>query len=138
MKMRILTTMVAFTIVTGCQSQSRPDVVESRTIEVTLEIDFQGRAENFTAVHKVPQNVTVFGLLEVAQSASKDFKFDFLGSGETAFILSFNDVANEKGEGSNWIYTVNGKLSNQGCGSTNVNDGDLVVWTFADSYNPAE
>lgn len=137
MKKRILISCLLLAAVPGCESKPATTPKSPSQIEVTLEIDFQGRADNLNGDYKIGEDSTVFELLQIAQAAN-DLRFQHQGSGETAFIQSFNEVANEKANGSNWVFMVNQKLSNKGCGSTNISDGDRVTWKFADSYRPSE
>ena len=73
-------------------------------------------------------------LMKQAQGASKqaDLKFEYKGSGETAFLKSIDGVENEGGgaEKKNWQFWVNGKRADRGFGVFELQLSDKVVWKF--------
>jgi hypothetical protein len=51
-------------------------------------------------------------------------------------ITQSGDLKNE-GSGKNWLFEVNGKVSEVGAGSCPIKPGDTVLWSFKTyEYNP--
>ena len=93
----------------GCESTTQSG---SRTNDgskglVQVVIDFNGRGEK--KVFDVPcsEDSTVFSVLERGRNMG-DVRFESTGSGETVFVSSIDGVENEKANGDNWTYRVNG------------------------------
>ena len=59
------------------------------------------------------------------------------GEGETMFIKSIGQVANEGPGKDNWTYRVNQKLGKTSCGISPLANEDKVEWTFG-KYDPTE
>jgi hypothetical protein len=95
--------------------------------QVFLTINFgDGRPlQNQTAYWR--EGMTVLDLLQNEPSAS----FRSQGSGESAFLLELNGVANEGASRRNWIYSVNGKPADKSFGVYELSPNDHVLWTFA-------
>lgn len=54
----------------------------------------------------------------------------------SVYISGINNLDEfDCGEGSGWLYYVNGKKPNVSCDSTKLKDGDKVVFSYTCSYN---
>ena len=73
--------------------------------------------------------MTVLDALLAAQKNPRGIRLKTRGSGQTAFVEKIDDLKNE-GSGRNWIFRVNGKLSNRGCGVVPLKSGDTILWKF--------
>ena len=121
----------------GCERQptARQDVGPKATnanqqdLTVSLQIDFMGRGENLEIELEVPTESTVFDLLDAARAGGK-LDFESSGEGELAFVHSIGGVKNELGDGSNWVFYVNGELAKRGSGSQQLDNSDKVQWKF--------
>lgn len=68
-------------------------------------------------------------LLEVADKYDVDIEYS--GSGQTAYISAINGIKEFCAGGeSGWLYRVNGKFLQEGCGSCKLKNGDLVEFLF--------
>ncbi|MEQ1904960.1 MAG: DUF4430 domain-containing protein [Pirellulaceae bacterium] len=100
---------------------------------MTVRIDFQGRKENIEKVVTLPAPATVFSAL----IAALPNEVESTGEGETLFIKSIGQVANEGAGKDNWTYRVNQKLGKTSCGISPLANQDQVEWTLG-KYDPAE
>ena len=116
----------------GCDSTAELPAELQRDIgTVQLKVDFgeDKRAKTIDVV--CSEDSTVLLTLERAQNMKK-LKFEFTGSGETAFIKSIDGVENEGADGKSWTYKVNGKLGDKSAGIFEVDPADEIEWTFGD------
>jgi hypothetical protein len=100
-----------------------------RAENVTVAIDYgDGVQKHFTAL-AWKKGMTVLAALEAAQSHPRGIRFEYRGSGATAFLTKIDDLANE-GQGRNWMYRVNDKLASKSFGVYELSAGDSVLWSF--------
>ena len=52
------------------------------------------------------------------------------GEGESAFVSSIKDVANQGADGKNWTYSVNGQMADRSFAVYKLKPDDHVLWTF--------
>ena len=133
MKKEYLTLAALLLSIIGCDAQPIESKSESKQISVNLDVDFQGVAENIQLNASLDSDKTVLDLLLYGKSNGKlDFKYR--GDGETAFVESINGIENQMGDGSNWVFHVNGEMSQEGAGATKLSDRDSVLWKFSAEY----
>jgi Domain of unknown function (DUF4430) len=122
----------------GCDTEppKKPSITTNSTtnsVAVTVRIDFNGRKENIEKVVTVPAPATVY----LALIAAMPNGIESSGEGETLFIKSIGEVANEGAGKDNWTYRVNQKLGKSSCGTSPLANQDKVEWTLG-KYDPAE
>ncbi len=101
------------------------------SVTVDLTIDFNGQAGNKTVAVPCSGDSTVFSTLERAMNMG-DLEFESSGRGESAFVISIDDVENQRAAGDNWTYRVNGELADRGCGVYDIQPGDQIMWHFGE------
>ena len=80
---------------------------------------------------EVHEGDTVLSVLKRSVKAN-DIKMKYRGGdGETAYVESINEVAEfDRGQGSGWMYSVNGTFPNRGAGVIKLIPGDKVEWKY--------
>ena len=76
---------------------------------------------------------TILDAMTVAKARpSRPLRFSHKGSGESAFLISIDESANEGGgrTSKNWFYRVNDQLGDESFGLKELNAGDKVLWHF--------
>lgn len=99
---------------------------------VQLTIDFgDGAQKRFTAI-AFREAMTVLDALEAAKAHPHGVTFASRGSGAMTLITKIDDVANQEGaEGAkNWLFFVDDKLADRGCGAASVKPGDSILWRY--------
>ena len=134
-KLIIFSTVVFAPLMGGCESPSSNSAT-TQTGTVILEIDFNGRAVDKTINVQCSSDSTVLSILQRADERGA-VDFTFTGSGKSAFITAIDGVVNEKANGDNWVYRVNGELGNRGSGDSTVKAGDTILWRFG-KYSEAD
>lgn len=79
------------------------------------------------------RGLTALDLLEAAAVHPRGVTYKHSGSGSTAFIMEIAGLKN-KGAGAdsrNWLFSVNSKLAEVGCGAYLVQPGDKIVWSYS-------
>jgi hypothetical protein len=105
---------------------------DEQTNVVRLAIDYgDGVEKHFTAL-AWREGMSVLDATKAAQEHPRGIKFQFRGSGETAFLTQIDDLKNE-GRGRNWIYRVNGELAERSFAAIKLAAGDTVLWKFEKS-----
>ncbi len=107
--------------------------VETEDTQPTVKvvIDFgDGVQKHFTAL-PWQEKMTVLDALLNAQKHPRGIKVQYRGKGPTAFVSKIDDLENQ-GRGSNWIYRVNDKLADRGCGVYELKAGDTILWKFGE------
>ncbi len=117
----------------GCD-QSETAVVKGtggKTVSgsAQLEIDFQSEQKNIKMEVPCSADATVLSVLSHARD-SGGLVFESRGEGEMAFVTSIGGVENQRSDGDNWVYRVNGQLGDKSCGVFSVKPGDRVLWVF--------
>jgi len=125
-------------LISGCSRQIGNEVEEigkkeSKSGSVSVMIDFDQerpiiRLEE-VAMREGDSILVVMQQIETVNE-EEQFRFEYRGAGETAFLESIMDVKNEGGNGRNWIYEVNGEAGKTSFAVHNLNDGDTVRWKF--------
>lgn len=78
---------------------------------------------------------TVYDLLKKACNDNK-IPYNAKTTIYSVYISGINNLDEfDCGEGSGWLYYVNGKKPNVSCDSTKLKDGDKVVFSYTCSYN---
>ena len=122
----------------GCSAQNGNEVKEigkkeSKSGKISVTIDFKDQRPVISyegvAIH---EGMTILELMQQIEAAGEEneFRFEYRGAGETAFLKSILDVENEGGNGQNWIYDVDGKLGDCSFAAYKLKDGDTVHWKF--------
>ena len=97
---------------------------------VRLTIDYaDGAQKRYTAIPYRPP-LTVLDALNWAAQHPHGIEIDVRGEGETALVTRIDDLKNQGSSQRNWIFRVNGKLANRGCGVFQVRPGDAILWRF--------
>jgi hypothetical protein len=105
---------------------------EERPASVRLAIDYgDGAEKHFTALGW-REGMTVLDAMKAAQEHPRGIKFQFRGSGATAFLTQIDDLKNQ-GSGRNWLYRLNGELAERSFAIQKVQAGDAVLWKFEKS-----
>jgi hypothetical protein len=118
----------------GADRQAQP-----QTKTVRLAIDFGDGAEKVFARVPWTSGQTVMDVLAWADKHPRGIDLRTSGSGLSAFVRSIDGLENEGGGATakNWLFRLNGKLSNTGAGTCEVQAGDEISWKFG-VYKPAE
>lgn len=70
-------------------------------------------------------------VLDVLQKTGLGIATENEGTGTA--VVAIGGVANgDKGKTSGWLFTVNGEMPMDYCDNIKVNDGDVIVWEFAE------
>lgn len=98
-----------------------------------LTIDYGDGVEKTFTQLPWREGATVLDLLTAASKHPRGVKILQRGSGSTAFIREIDGLANQGGghDSRNWLFTVNSKMSEVGCGACPVGRQDHVVWSFS-------
>jgi hypothetical protein len=132
--------MLLVTVV-GCRERPREKAVLSSKTNtasapsgqvVQLTIDFgDGAQKRFTAI-PFRDGMTVLEVLEAAKAYPHGITFASRGSGAMTLITKIDDVANQEGSAGakNWLFFVNDKLADRGCGAASVKPGDSILWRY--------
>jgi hypothetical protein len=108
-----------------------PALAQEAAASVRLTIDYgDGAQKSFTEL-RWKEKMTVFDALQAAEKHSHGIKVAFTGRGESVFITSIDDVANEGANGRNWRYSVNDQPARSSAGVMEVKAGDSIMWRFA-------
>lgn len=129
--------VVAMTIIAiaACSNRAQDEPFPDPSGDVSLKIDFGKFGNEINLLVPCYENSTV---LSVISSAARNREIEGVkwhGSGETAFLTAINGVENQKSNGDNWVYRVNGKLGDSGCDVFCVKPDDVIVWSFG-KYSP--
>jgi hypothetical protein len=103
-----------------------------RPVHVVVDFD-DGVEKHFT---RIPwrEGMTVADALDSASEHPRGIEFELRGSGATAFVRSIDDLSGEgfSGKKRNWLFQVNGRTADRGCGVWKLDAGDQVLWRFTD------
>ncbi|MDO4176717.1 MAG: DUF4430 domain-containing protein [Bacillota bacterium] len=108
----------------GCGSGNGEDTggVTTGTCKITVQDQIQ------EGEYEITEGDTVYDILmktELAVSAED--------TGNGLSIEAIEGVANgDKGKTSGWLFTVNGEMPMDYCDRIEVNDGDEIIWEFAE------
>lgn len=99
-----------------------------------LVIDFGDGVEKHFKELKWVEEATVLDLLRQADAHSRGIDLVYVGRGTTAFVTQIDDLKAQGfgGDKRNWIFFVNGKPADRGCGVFRVRRGDEIRWRFLD------
>lgn len=121
-----LLAMLVMTVSPAAASAQEP------AAKVELVVNYgDGVEKRFTAV-PWKEEMTVLDAMKHAQRHPRGIKFEYRGSGATAFLTQIDDLKNE-GSGRNWIYRVNGELATRSFAIQELERGDAVLWRFEKS-----
>lgn len=104
-----------------------------KTIQISIEVKFNGHGEDRTLECEVAEGTTVFGALRQLND-SNQISAQLSGSGETGFVSSIGNVAQDK-DGQGWKFRVNQELGKASCDMYSLSEGDHVIWSFG-RYKP--
>ncbi|HKD37626.1 MAG TPA: DUF4430 domain-containing protein [Pirellulales bacterium] len=115
---------------TTTNAPAATNAANAKTIQLT--IDFGDGAEKRLTAIPFHGGMTVLDALEAAKHHPHGITFASRGSGGMTLVTKIDDVANQEGAagGKNWLFFVNGKLSDRGCGAASVNPGDSILWRY--------
>ncbi len=124
-------------VATGCRERAseKPtaDTANAAAAQVVrLTIDFgDGAEKRFTAI-AIREGMSVLDVLEAAKAHPHGITFAWRGSGAMTLITKIDDVANQESAAGakNWLFFVNQKLANRGCGAASVKAGDSILWRY--------
>ena len=95
-----------------------------------LVIDYgDGSQKHFTAL-PWKEGMTVLEATKIAEKHPRGIAVKSRGSRSTAFIEKIDDVANEGGDGRNWVFRVNDELGDRSSGVYELKSGDTILWRF--------
>lgn len=120
----IIMAMVFCICMAGCGAGGSEDNggVTGETCTITIQDQMQ------EAVYEIADGDTVYDILMKTGLAvsAKD-------TGNGMSIDAIEGVANgDRGKTSGWLFTVNGEMPMDYCDKVPVNDGDEIVWEFAE------
>ena len=129
---RILQSLLAVFCLTPSASQVQAQADSPKAPSVTLVVDFgDGLTCTYIVEHK--PEMTILNAMTVAKARpSRPLRFSHKGAGESAFLISIDESANEGGgrTSKNWFYRVNDQLGDESFGLKELNAGDKVLWHF--------
>lgn len=134
----VLSATSAFILLVGFQWTAWAQNEENAAPAIRLVVDYsQGVEKHWTSI-EWREGMTVLGAMERVRDLDEPWalRYDQTGRGPMAFIKAIDGLENEGGgEGErNWIFRVNGEVSERGCGATTLEAGDVVRWSFQ-AYN---
>lgn len=97
---------------------------------VRLTIDYGDGVQKAFLALPWKDKLTVFDALKAAEQHPRGIRVSHTGEGETVFITSIDDQANEGAGERNWRYTVNDQPARYSAGVAELKDGDTVLWRF--------
>lgn len=81
---------------------------------------------------KIEQASSVLDILKKATRKAK-MQMEYSGSGATAYIQGIDNLYEfDKGPGSGWMYSVNGKYPNKSAGVWSITAGDDIRWLYTE------
>jgi hypothetical protein len=129
---RIFQSFLAVFCLTPIASELQAQADSPKAPAVTLMVDFgDGLICTYSIEHK--PEMTILDAMTVARARpSRPLRFSHKGSGESAFLISIDESANEgRGRTSkNWFYRVNDQLGDESFGLKELSAGDKVLWHF--------
>ena len=110
------------------EDKSKPDQNRAKSVELT--VDYGDGAEKRFA--KVPwkDGMTVLDSLIWASKHPHGIKLKYRGKKSLALVGQIDDLKNAGGGGKNWIFYVNKKLADKGCGAAKLRPSDRILWRF--------
>ena len=104
---------------------------QQAAIAVTVEIDATaGEGETTTASVELPEGATVYDAL-VATGADVNASDSDYGM----YVQGINGLAGgDFGDMSGWMFEVNGEMAEVGCSQYELEDGDVVAWTYVTEF----
>ena len=113
-------------------AQAKAQAESPKPPTVAVVVDFgDGLIWTYSVEHKA--GMTILDAMTIAKARSpRPLRFSHKGSGESAFLISIDETANEGGGRSskNWFYRVNDQLGDESFGLKELNAGDKVLWHF--------
>jgi hypothetical protein len=130
----VVSLLVVATVAAGQSPAAQP---ADKT--VTLIIDFGGAAST-KQFDDIPwrERMTVLDAMKAAHNRCPGVRFEYRGSGATAFLTKIDDVKNEGAGGRNWLFRVNDKLAERSFGVVQLKANDRVNWEFGKQKNDEE
>jgi hypothetical protein len=97
---------------------------------VSLAVDFGNGVRKEFADLAFRHGMTVGDLMREAHKFQPGIEYTQRGSGAMGFIESLENVANEGGDGRNWLYGVDGQPATQSFDVQPLEAGAAVLWEF--------
>ena len=95
-----------------------------------LVVDYgDGAQKRFPSVPWT-KGMTVLDALQWADDHPHGIELQCRGKGSLALVGKIDDLKNSGGTGKNWIFYVNQKLSQRGCGATEIAANDQILWRY--------
>ncbi len=114
-------------------TSSKAQEAKPKPASIEMAIDFgDGLIWTFPDIQHTSK-MTIMDAMNIARARTKrPLRFSHKGAGESAFLISIDDSANEGGGRSsrNWFYRVNHELGDQSFGLKQLKPGDKVLWHF--------
>lgn len=98
--------------------------------DVCLTIDFGDNSQMRFVAIPWHEGMTVLDVMQHLKSHPRGVNFRYRGEQQTAFLEEIAGLANEGGDGRNWMFKVSGKLAKQSFALTSLKEGDDVLWEF--------
>ncbi len=97
---------------------------------MSLTIDFGDQSQlKFSAI-SWREGMTVLEAMRQLEKHPRAVKFRFRGQQQTAFLEELGGLANQGGDGRNWMFKVSGKVATQSFAVTTLQPGDDILWEF--------
>ena len=97
---------------------------------VRLTIDYGDGMQKVYSALKWSRDMTIQDVLESARRHARGITFKVRGSGTIALLTQIDDLKNEGGRGSNWIYWINNELGDESFANARLKANDHVLWKF--------
>jgi hypothetical protein len=98
--------------------------------DVSLTIDFGDLSQQKFVAIPWRDGMTVLDAMRSVEKHPRAAKFRFRGQQQTAFLEEMGGLANQGGDGRNWMFRVSGKIAKQSFAATTLQPGDDVLWEF--------
>jgi hypothetical protein len=97
---------------------------------VSLVIDFGNGVRREFAALPSREGMTVGDVLRLARESRPPIEYATKGEGEMTFLTALEGVANEGGDGRNWLYSVDGVAGQVSFEVHPAPPGSAVLWEF--------
>ena len=114
---------IALSFASVWAEQPRP-----KTVQLTVDYG-DGVQKRFTSI-LWKEKMTILDALDAAAGHPRGIRFEYRASGSIALLTSIDDLKNQGGRGSNWIYWVNEELGDRSFAIQELSAGDHVLWKY--------
>ena len=121
----ILTSLVVLSV--WCLTPLAPGEPKPAGNSVSVVVDYNdGVQKHFTRV-SWRSGMTVLDAMQAIAKHPRGIQFSHRGTGARALLYRIDDLEN-RANGRNWLYRVNGKLADRSFGIRKIEKGDAVLW----------